>query len=92
MTILMKNVKDTQTNQARQIAVPSFAANVHIPLSEFRPERLLDSAEAAAILGIHVKTFQRMARAGQIHGVRVGKLWRFRSSEIAMWIERKLAS
>jgi hypothetical protein len=31
MTILMKNVKDTQTNQA--------AANVHIPLSEFRPEQ-----------------------------------------------------
>jgi excisionase family DNA binding protein len=72
--------------------VSSFAANVHIPLSEYRPERLLDSAEAAAILAIHVKTFQRMARTGQIRGVRVGKLWRFRSSEIDMWIERNLVS
>ena len=92
MTILVTNVKDPRTNQARQLAVPSFVANVHIPLSESRPERLMDSAEAADILGIYVKTFQRMARTGQIRGVRVGKLWRFRSSEIDMWIERKLAS
>ena len=92
MTILMTNVKSTRTNQGGQIAVSSFAATVPIPLSEYRPEPLLDSAEAVTILGIHVKTFQRMARAGQIRGVRVGKLWRFRSSEIEMWIERKLAS
>ena len=91
MTILMTNVKDPQTNKTRQIAVSSFAANVHMPLSD-RPERLLDSAEAAAILGIHPKTLQRMARSGQIRGIRVRKLWRFRRSEIDMWIERKLAS
>jgi len=36
----------------------------------------------------------RMARSGQIRGIRVGKLWlwRFRRSEIDMWIERNLAS
>jgi excisionase family DNA binding protein len=56
------------------------------------PERLIDSEEAAAIIGIHPKTLQKMARRGQIRGVHVGKLWRFRASIIEEWIERELAS
>jgi len=56
------------------------------------PERLIDSEEAAAIIGIHPKTLQKMARRGQIRGVHVGKLWRFRASTIEDWIARELAS
>ena len=56
------------------------------------PERLIDSEEAAAIIGIHPKTLQKMARRGQIRGVHVGKLWRFRASTIEEWIARELAS
>ena len=56
------------------------------------PARLIDSEEAAAIIGIHPKTLQKMARRGQIRGVHVGKLWRFRASIIEEWIERELAS
>lgn len=56
------------------------------------PERLIDSEEASAIIGIHPKTLQKMARRGQIRGVYVGKLWRFRASIIEEWIERELAS
>jgi len=56
------------------------------------PERLIDSEEAAAIIGIHPKTLQKMARRGQIRGVHVGKLWRFRASTIEEWIKRELAS
>lgn len=56
------------------------------------PERLIDSEEAAAIIGIHPKTLQKMARRGQIRGVHVGKLWRFRASTIEEWISRELAS
>jgi hypothetical protein len=37
---------------------------------------------AAALILIHPKTLQRYARKGLIPGVRVGKLWRFRASEI----------
>jgi excisionase family DNA binding protein len=55
------------------------------------PERLIDSEEAAAIIGIHPKTLQKMARRGQIRGVHVGKLWRFRASTIEEWIARELA-
>ena len=43
-------------------------------------EQLLDSDEAAALLKIHPKTLQKMARNGEITGVQLGKLWRFRAS------------
>lgn len=45
-------------------------------------ERLLDSEQAAAIVKVHPKTLQRYARNGIVSGVRVGKLWRFRASEL----------
>jgi excisionase family DNA binding protein len=51
-------------------------------------EPLLDSDEAAALLKIHPKTLQRMARRGEIEAIRIGKLWRFRASDLAHWIER----
>ena len=52
-------------------------------------ERLLDSSEAAALLRIHPKTLQRMARGGQIVGVQIGKLWRFRASVLNSCLIRK---
>ena len=58
------------------------------PLS-FEP--LLDSDEAAALLKIHPKTLQRLARNGEICGVHVGKLWRFRVSALNDWLNRKIA-
>ncbi len=45
-------------------------------------ERMLDSDEAAALLRIHPKTLQRMARLGTVRACRVGKLWRFRGSDL----------
>ena len=56
------------------------------------PEPLIDSEEAAALIGIHPKTLQRYARQRLIAGARVGRLWRFRASIIDEWISRKLAS
>ena len=55
-------------------------------------ERLLDSDEAANLLRIHPKTLQRMARNGQIAGVQIGKLWRFRASILNDWLKQKIAS
>ena len=54
-------------------------------------ERLLDSDEAAALLGIHKKTLQRMARSGEVPGVQVGDLWRFRASTLNDWLASRLA-
>jgi excisionase family DNA binding protein len=52
-------------------------------------EPLIDSNKAAAMLGVHPRTLQRMVLRGQIVGVQVGKLWRFRASTIDEWIENK---
>jgi excisionase family DNA binding protein len=55
-------------------------------------ELLLDSHEAAAVLRVHPRTLQRMVRRGQIAGLQVGKLWRFRASAIDAWIDHAQAS
>jgi excisionase family DNA binding protein len=51
-------------------------------------EPLLDTAEAAALLQIHPKTLQKLARAGTVSGIRIGKLWRFRASALDEWLAR----
>jgi excisionase family DNA binding protein len=56
------------------------------------PEPLLDSDEAASIMKIHPKTLQKLARKGIVRGVHIGKLWRFRLSEIERWIDHQMAS
>ncbi|MGA2690211.1 MAG: helix-turn-helix domain-containing protein, partial [Candidatus Korobacteraceae bacterium] len=56
---------------------------------EFEP--LLDSEEAAALLKIHPKTLQKMARRGEVVAMQIGRLWRFRASALNRWLE-KIAS
>jgi excisionase family DNA binding protein len=55
--------------------------------SKFEP--LLDSREAAALLKIHPKTLQRMARNRIIAGIQIGRLWRFRASVLDSWLANK---
>ena len=57
----------------------------------FFPEPLLDSDQAAAILQLHPKTLQKMARRGDIRALQIGKVWRFRASVLDEWILQKLA-
>ena len=57
--------------------------------SQFEP--LLDSNEAAELLKIHPKTLQRMARRGEIPSIQIGKLWRFRGSELNAWAQGIIA-
>ncbi len=56
---------------------------VDFPHSVETFEPFLDSEQAAALVKIHPKTLQRMARTGRVHGYRIGKLWRFRASDLA---------
>lgn len=58
----------------------------------FAPEPLWDSEEAAAFIRIHPKTLQKFARAGQIQGIHIGKLWRFRKAALEDWLERQTGS
>ena len=68
--------------------------NVRKPVMtvDFIPERFLDTEEAAAIMKIFPKTLQNLVRKGLVRGIHVGKLWRFRASEIEEWAQRQLAS
>jgi excisionase family DNA binding protein len=70
---------------------PSVSERVLPILGRSGVEPLLDSHAAAALLGVHPRTLQRMVLRGEIAGVHVGKLWRFRPSAIDQWIERQLA-
>ncbi len=45
-------------------------------------EPLLNSEQAAALMKVHPKTLQRYARNGLVAGLRLGKLWRFRASDL----------
>jgi len=55
-------------------------------------ERLLDLREAAAILGMHWKTLEGMARSRKVPALKVGKRWRFRLSSLNTWLENELNS
>jgi len=62
------------------------------PESKAHFEPLLDTREAAALLGIHPKTLQKLARSGKVPGVRIGKSWAFRASALDSWLKTQLAS
>ena len=55
-------------------------------------EPVLYTEEAAALLGIHPKTLQKLARDKQVPGFRIGKLWAFRASALDLWLKSKMAS
>ncbi len=54
-------------------------------------EQLLNSQEAAKLLGVHPKTLIQMARRGEIPAVRIGKFWRFRASALDSWIKSEVS-
>ena len=64
------------------------ATPVTQPVPHF--ERFLDSHQAAELLQIHPKTLQRLARRGEIRAMRIGKLWRFRTSDLDVWVDLRL--
>ena len=68
---------------------PPESSHDHVALTNNGFEPLLDTVEAADLLRIHPKTLQRMARNGEIGGTQIGKLWRFRASELNLWLKSK---
>ncbi len=52
-------------------------------------ERFIDCAAAAAVLGgVHPKTVERWAREGRIPAYRYFRHWKFRASELEVWVLR----
>ena len=80
----------TQPNVVSDAERPKARLQAVLP-GAFFPEPLLDSDQAAAILLLHPKTLQRMARRGDIRALQIGKVWRFRASVLDEWIQQKLA-
>jgi excisionase family DNA binding protein len=50
----------------------------------------IDAEEAAKMLGVTARTVTRLAERGEIPGFRVGRLWKFRRSDIQEYIERQI--
>jgi exodeoxyribonuclease-3 len=51
----------------------------------------LGRAEPDVVSLQELKAEQRLARRGKVPGVQIGKLWRFRRSELNAWIEKMIA-
>src|SRR5260370_27809560 len=90
MENLTRATRQTLSEAAMPDLVSKPAHRIENADTHFEP--LLDTDEAAALLKIHPKTLQQMARSGRILGVRIGKLWRFRASVLNDWLEHKMAS
>jgi molybdopterin-binding protein len=56
--------------------------SAHIPSAGTVVADLLTAAEAAALLHLHVKRVQLLARQGEIPAIRHGRRWLFRRSEL----------
>jgi excisionase family DNA binding protein len=55
-------------------------------------EEAVDSHTAAAFLGIHHKTLERMARKGLIPATKFGKSWQFLLSLLDEWRKKQMNS
>lgn len=54
-------------------------------------DSLISAQEAAKYLGgLHIKTLQRMARQNKIPGYFIAGRWRFRRSELDVWLSNSL--
>jgi len=63
--------------------------NERKPIAEvFEP--LIDSIEAAELLGVHPESVRRRARDGEIPGLKFGKLWRFRLSVLEAHVQKMM--
>lgn len=57
-----------------------------------RCEPLITADRAAELLQLHPKTVKRLAQAGEIPGMKIGRVWRFRESSLDAWMCARLKS
>ncbi len=53
-------------------------------------EEPIGAGEAAKMLGVSSRTVIKLAERGELPGFRVGKLWKFRPSDIEDYIEQQI--
>lgn len=54
--------------------------------SELPIDSLLTVREVAGILRLEVSTIREMAKRQEIPAIKIGKVWRFKQSEIKKWL------
>ena len=52
-------------------------------------EALMDTAEVARYLKMHVKTIVNMVERGDLKAYKVGRQWRYRRSDIDAYLEQR---
>src|ERR1700674_1930580 len=57
-----------------------------------KSEAVLTSREAAQLLKISPATLQRLARAGKVPAIKIGKLWRYSNSALDEWVQSEVSS
>lgn len=67
--------------------LPRSVCNYSFVLTDF--ELLLNSHQAAQLLDFNRKTLQKLTRRGEIPCSHVGKMWRFRTSDMNAWLDRR---
>lgn len=68
-------------------------APASVVVNEQRAEPFLDCTAAAVVLGgVHPKTVERWAREGRIPAYRYFRCWRFRASELELWMHSHVKS
>jgi excisionase family DNA binding protein len=55
-----------------------------------RCEPLIDAQRAAELLQLHPKTVKKLAQAGELPGMKIGRVWRFRESSLDEWMRLRL--
>ena len=70
----------------------SALAKTHLVSSQQPMRAIWNSGEAAQYLRIHPRTLIRMARRGEIPSIQIGKLWRFRRTDLDDWLTSKVNS
>jgi excisionase family DNA binding protein len=52
----------------------------------FRSHKLLSTVELAQLMRVTARTIRLWAETGRIRGIRVGRHWRFRQTDLARWM------
>lgn len=52
-------------------------------------DKLMDTEEVANYLGVHQKTVMSLVESKQLKASKVGRVWRFRKSDVDKYLERR---
>ncbi len=52
-------------------------------------EHLMGTGEVARYLNIHFKTVMSLVERGELPAYKVGRVWRYRKSDVDAWLETK---